>query len=66
MTAESGFKRGVVELRGMGGGWSDVLWHMVLTIFEDTGAGKSRKNKFESRKDGPVRFPVYYRQDRVM
>jgi hypothetical protein len=29
MTAESGFKRGVVELRGMGWGWGDVLWHMV-------------------------------------
>ena len=29
MTAESGFMRGVVELRVMGWGGPDVLWHMV-------------------------------------
>jgi hypothetical protein len=40
MTAESSFKRGGVELRRVGWGWGDVLWHMVQTIFEDTGAGR--------------------------
>jgi hypothetical protein len=38
VTAESSFKRGSVELRGMGWGWGDVLWHRTQNIFEDAGA----------------------------
>jgi hypothetical protein len=38
MAAEGGFKRGSIELRGTGWGWSDVLWHRTQNIFEDAGA----------------------------
>jgi hypothetical protein len=40
VAAESGFKRGSVELRGMGRGWGDVLRHRVQNIFEDAGVGR--------------------------
>ena len=47
VAAESGFKRGGVELRGMGRRWGDVLRHSVQTIFED--AGVARKGIAEVR-----------------
>jgi hypothetical protein len=37
VAAERGFKRGVVELRGMGWGWGDGLRHRAQNIFMDTG-----------------------------
>jgi hypothetical protein len=40
VTAESGFKRGGVEFRGMDRRWGDVLRHKVQNIFEDAGAGR--------------------------
>ena len=40
VAAESGFKRGGVELRGMGRRWGDVLRHRVQNIFEDAGVGR--------------------------
>jgi hypothetical protein len=40
VAAESGFKRGGVELRGMDRGWSDDLRHRVQNIFEDAGVGR--------------------------
>ncbi len=40
MAAESGFKRGSVELGGMDRGWGDVLRHRVQNIFEDAGVGR--------------------------
>jgi hypothetical protein len=44
MAAKSGFERGGVELRGMGWGWGDGLWHRVQNIFEEVGARrKGRK-----------------------
>jgi len=46
VTAESGFKRGGVELGGLGRGWGDVLRHRVQNIFEDAGVG--RKGRKES------------------
>ena len=40
VAAESGFKRGSVELRGLGRRWDDVLRHRVQNIFEDAGVGR--------------------------
>jgi hypothetical protein len=40
VAAESGFKRGGVELRGMGWRWSDSLRHKAQTILEDAGAAR--------------------------
>jgi len=40
VAAESGFKRGSVELRGLGRRWGDVLRHRVQNIFEDAGVGR--------------------------
>ena len=40
VATEGGFKRGGVELRGLGQGWGDVLRHRVQNIFEDAGAGR--------------------------
>jgi hypothetical protein len=40
VAAESGFKRGGVELGGLGRGWGDVLRHRVQNIFEDAGVGR--------------------------
>ena len=37
MAVESGFKRGGVELRGLGRRWGDVLRHRAQNIFEDAG-----------------------------
>jgi hypothetical protein len=52
VAAESGFKRGGVELRGMGRGWGDILRHRVQNIFEDAGA--VRKGRKESAHEGCV------------
>jgi hypothetical protein len=40
MAAKGGFEHGGVELRGVSGGWSDVLQHRVENIFEDAGVGR--------------------------
>jgi len=40
VAAEGAFKRGGIELRGMGRGWGDVLRHRVQNIFEDAGVGR--------------------------
>lgn len=45
VAAESGFKRGGVELRGMGRRWGDVLRHRVQNIFEDAGVGRKDRKK---------------------
>ena len=50
VAAESGFKRGGVELRGMRRGWGDILRHRVQNIFEDAGA--VRKGRKESAHEG--------------
>jgi hypothetical protein len=52
VAAESGFKRGGVELRGMGRRWGDILRHRVQNIFEDAGA--VRKGRKESAHEGCV------------
>jgi hypothetical protein len=52
VAAESGFKRGGVELRGMGRRWGDILRHRVQNIFEDAGA--RRKGRKESAHEGCV------------
>jgi hypothetical protein len=52
VAAESGFKRGSVELGGPGRGWSGVLRHRVQNIFEDAGVG--RKGRKESAHEGAV------------
>ncbi|MGB6386747.1 MAG: hypothetical protein WBD25_09615 [Terriglobales bacterium] len=44
MAAESGFKRGWVELRGMRRGWGDVLRHKVQNILEDADAGRKAES----------------------
>jgi hypothetical protein len=40
VAAERGFKRGGVEMGGLGRGWGDVLRHRVQNIFEDAGVGR--------------------------
>ena len=45
VAAESGFKHGGVELRGMGRGWGNVLRHSVQNIFEDAGVGRKGRKK---------------------
>ena len=52
VAAESAFKRGGVELRGMGRRWGDILRHRVQNIFEDAGA--VRKGRKESAHEGCV------------
>lgn len=64
VAAESGFKRGGVELRGMGRRWGDILRHRVQNIFEDAGA--VRKGRKESAHEGCVaqaRRPRHTRTD---
>jgi hypothetical protein len=56
VAAESGFKRGGVELRGMGRGWGDVLRHSVQNIFEDAGVG--RKGRKKSAHEGCVALQI--------
>jgi hypothetical protein len=44
MAAESGFKRGRIDLRGVGQRWGDGLRHKAQNIFVDVGAvRKGRK-----------------------
>ena len=42
VAAKSAFKRGGIELRGMGWGWGDVLWHRAQNIFEDSPVERKR------------------------
>ena len=52
VATERAFKRGGIELRGMGGRWGDVLRHRVQNIFEDAGAG--RKGWKKSAHEGAI------------
>ena len=52
VATERAFKRGGIELRGMGRGWGDVLRHRVQNIFEDAGAG--RKGCKKSAHEGAI------------
>ncbi len=40
VAAERGFERGALELRGVSGGWGDVLQHRAENIFEDASVGR--------------------------
>jgi len=56
VAAESGFKRGGVEMGGLGRRWGDVLRHRVQNIFEDAGA--RRKGRKESAHEGCAALPM--------
>ena len=40
MAPKSGFERGGIEVRGLGGGWGNVLRHRVQNILEDAGVAR--------------------------